>query len=70
MDCFLVPFISVRTEDIIVNEDAENMFIRNMVGIITLKKTLKRITFFHHLTLGTVLISYLKEAKHQTYQCF
>ena len=53
-----------------VNEDAENMFIRNLVGIITLKRSPKWIKFFHHLTLGTVHISYLKEAKHQTCQWF
>ena len=70
MDYFLVLFIFVSTEDIIVNEYAEIMFIRNMVGIITLKRSQKWIKFFHRLTLGTVHISYLKEAKHQTCQCF
>ena len=62
MDCFLVLFIFVSTEDVIVNEDAENMFIRNMVDIITLNISQKWIKFFHRLTLGTVHISYLKEA--------
>ena len=69
MDYFLVLFIFVSTEHV-VNEDAENMFIQNMVGIITLKRGQKGIKFFHRLTLGTVHISYLKEAKHQTCQCF
>ena len=46
------------------------MFIRNLVGIITLKRSPKWIKFFHRLTLGTVHISYLKEVKHQTCQCF
>ena len=40
MDYFLVLFIFVSTEDI-VNEDAENMLIRNIVGIITLKRSQK-----------------------------
>ena len=60
----------VNTEDIIVNEDAENMFIRNIVGIITLKRSQKWIKFFQRLTLETVHISYLKEAKHQTCKYF
>ena len=54
MDYFFDLFIFVSTEDIIVNEDAENMFIRNMVGIITLKRSQKWIKFFHRLTLGIV----------------
>ena len=57
MDYFFDLFIFVSTEDIIVNEDAENMFIRNMVGIITLKRSQKWIKFSHRLTLGTVHIS-------------
>ena len=67
---FSCPVYFLSTEDIIVNEDAENIFVRNMVGSTTLKRSQKWIKIFHHLTLGTVHISYLKEAKHQTYQCF
>ena len=69
MDYFLVLFIFVSTEDIIVN-NGENMFKRNMFGIISSKRNQKGLKFFHCLTLGTVHISYLKEAKHQTCQSF
>ena len=41
MNYFLVLLIFVSMEDIIVNKDAENMFIQNMVDIITLKRSLK-----------------------------
>ena len=70
MDYFLVLFIFVSTEDIILNEEAENMFIRNMVGIISSKRSQKWLKFFHRLTLGTAYISCLTEAKHQTCRCF
>ena len=45
------------------------MFIGNMVGIVTLKRSQKWLKFFHRLILGTMHISYCKEAKHQTCQC-
>ena len=61
---FLVLFIFVSTEDIIVNEDAENMF-----GIFS-NRGQKWLKFFHHLTLGTVHKSYLIEAKHLLCQYF
>ena len=54
----------------IVNKDAEKMFIRNKVGITFSNRSQKWLKFFHRLILGTVHISYLKEAKHQTCQCF
>ena len=63
MDYFLVLFIFVSTEDI-VNEDAENIFIRNMVGIITLKRSQKWTKVFPSLSTRNILISYLKETKH------
>ena len=63
MDYFLVLFIFMSTEDI-VNEDAENIFIRNMVGIITLKRSQKWTKVFLSLSTRNILISYLKEAKH------
>ena len=70
MDYFLALSIFVNTEDTIVNEDAENMFIRNMVGIFFSKRNQKWLKIFDRLLLGTVHISYLKEVKHQTSQWF
>ena len=79
MDYFLVLFLFVSTEDIIVNVDAENIvgIIQNIVGIIYSKRSQKwlflslqtgeaRNGFFYRLTLGTIHVSYLIEAKHQT----
>ena len=61
MDYFLVLFIFVSTEDIIKKEDAENMFIRYMFGIISLKRSQKWIKFFHRVTLGIVHINNLPQ---------
>ena len=69
MDDFLL-FTFMSTEGIVANEDAENMFIGIMVGIIFSRKNQKWAKFFHHLTLVTVHISYLNEAKHQACQGF
>ena len=69
MDDFLL-FTFMSTEGIIANKDVENMFIGNMVGIIFSRKNQKWAKFFHHLTLVTVHISYLNEAKHQACQDF
>lgn len=39
MGYFLVLFIFVSMEDIIINKDAENMLIQNMAGIISSKRS-------------------------------
>ena len=70
MDYFLVLFTFMSIECILLNEDAENMFIGNRVSIISSGRNQIWAELFHHLTLVTVYKSYLKKAKRQTCQGF
>ena len=66
MDYFLVLLTFKSKNDIVVNKDAENMFIGNTIGIISSKISQKCLKFSYRLTLVRVHVSCLKETKHQT----
>ena len=70
MDYFVVLFTFMSIECILLNEDAENMSIRNRVSIISSGTNQQWAKLFHHLRLVTVYKSYLNKAKHQTCQGF
>ena len=70
MDYFHVLFTFMSIECILLNEDAENMFIADRVSIISSGRNQQWAKLFHHLRLVTVNKSYLNKAKHQTCQGF
>ena len=70
MDYFHVLFTLVSIECILLNEDAENMFIGDRISIISSRRNQQWAKLFHHLSLVTVYKSYLNKAKHQTCQVF